>query len=188
MKNLKNSKKIIEKNSYSEVVNVILDWLSLELILGIIGTATGIIGLIIHFIRLRREKPIIKPEVIKCGHYLTRNKKHQPIFHLELELRIKNRGHHGTTLNKIEATFYDNEKRYLMESIYFQPCEGVRALMPTLPVENLWIGPHKTTNTRCRFQLEGEVIKQRILECSFILYHTHGKKTLRVTSPFSLSN
>lgn len=167
-----------------KVVNVIPEWLSLELIFGIIGTTTGVLSLIIHFTRLQKEKPLIKPEVKKCWHYLERRENRQPTFNLELWLRIINTGHYGTTLSKIEAVFYDSGKRYLMESDYFQIFEQV-TLMPALPVQNLWIGPHKTTDTGSVFRLEGAVIKQEVLKCSFILHHTHGKETFRVTSPLS---
>ena len=166
------------------MANVIL---SLELILGIIGTATGVLSLIIHFIRLRKEKPVLKLEVTKCWHYLERRKNRQPTFNLELESRIGNRGHYGTTLSKIEVVFYDSRKRYLMESDYFHTLEHV-TLMPTLPVQNLWIVLHKTTDTECVFRLEDAAIEQEVLKCSFILYRTHGKETFRVTSPFSLSS
>lgn len=171
-----------------KVVNVILElleWPSLELILGIVGTATGVLSLIVHFVRLQKEKPDLELEVTKCWHYLERRKNRQPTFNLELGLRIKNTGHYGTTLSKIEAVFHDGGKRYLMESDLFQTFEQV-TLMPTLPVGNLWIGPHKTTDTGCVFRLEDAVIQQEVLKCSFILYHTHGKETFRVTSPFSL--
>lgn len=163
-------------------MNLIPEWLSPELVLGIIGTVTGVLSLVIHYVRLQREKPNIKPEVTECEHYLERRKDGQPTFHLILDLRIKNKGNQGTTLNKIEASFYDKQKRHLVESDLFQALDTV-ILRPALPVENLWIGPHKTINTRCRFISEGEVIKQRVLECSFILHHTHGKVQFGVTSP-----
>ena len=172
-----------------KTVNVILElpeWLSVELILGIIGTATGVLGLIIHFVRLRKEKPVLKIEVTKCWHYTARNRNRQPTFRLELGFRIKNTGHYGTTLSKIEAVFHDSGKRYLMENDLFQPEQA--HISPTLPVENLWIPPHKTTDTWSVFLLEGAVIKQEVLKCSFILHHTHGKETFKVTSPFSPSS
>lgn len=176
-------------------MNVILEWLSVELILGIIGTVTGVLGLIIHFVRLRKEEPILEIEVTKCEHHTERNRNRQPTFCLELELRIKNTGHYGTTLSKIEAVFDISDKRYYMESDLFQT-EQAYILQPTLPVENLWIPPHKTTDTGSVFLLKGTVIKlpvenlwiRKVLKCSFILYHTHGKETFKVTSPFSPSS
>lgn len=163
------------------------EWLSSEMILIIIGAATGPLSLIIHFVRLRKEKPDLKLEVTNCWHYTERKRNRPPTFRLELEFRIKNTGHYGTTLSKIEAVFHDSGKRYLMESDLFRNPEQV-LLAVTLPVENLWIPPHKTTDTGSVFLLKGAVIKQKVLKCSFILHHTYDKETFKVTSPFSPSS
>ena len=168
------------------VIRELPEWLSPELILGIIGTATGVLGLLIHFVRLRKEKPDLKTEVTNCWHYTERNRNRPPTFRLELGFRIKNTGHYGTTLSKIEAVFHDSGKEYLMDSDLFQT-EQEYPLTPTLPVENLLIQPHRTTDTGSVFRLKGAVIEQKVLKCSFILYHTHGKETFKVTSPFSPS-
>ena len=129
----------------------------------------------------------LKIEVTNCLHYTERNRKGEPTFRLELEFRIKNTGHYGTTLSKIEAVFHDSEKEYLMKSDLFQT-EQEHPLTLTLPVENLWVQPHKTTDTGSVFLLKGTVIKQKVLKCSFILYHTHNEETFKVTSPFPPSS
>jgi len=81
--------------------------MSTELILGIIGTATGIFGTIISLYsiyltrkRMQREKPVLSVKVLDCRHKVSDDSKSTVLY---LQYVVHNMGDRGTHLNEIDA-------------------------------------------------------------------------------------
>lgn len=71
--------------------------MSIELALGIIGTVSGIGGLLIHYLEYKREKPEIEVELESCSHIYNKD-----FLEFKPVLTIRNRGDRPSTIFKIE--------------------------------------------------------------------------------------
>jgi hypothetical protein len=142
-----------------------------NLILGIIGTVTGSIAVVIHFWRLRKENPRIKVKVLKCEHDFEQRRNQISFW---AEFQIKNLGDRGTSINDVDLVFISDNREHLLRRQYFRG--------PTETSERRWINPHETIDLETDFweEYQGEV-KENI-NCTFSLYHTHGKETVKITS------
>ena len=82
--------------------------ISIELLLGIIGTITGVFGTIVstilYLMKYRKEKPILKVTVESCKHKVAKSGNKTD---LKCEFIVSNIGDRGTTLNKLELSLYD---------------------------------------------------------------------------------
>lgn len=150
--------------------------LSVELFIGIIGIITAILGLIVHLIRLRTEKPRLEVEAIYGEHWFFHADKdrEKPIFRLDAGFRVKNSGDRGTTLHKALLSFVIDDKQYSTQQEVFEKFPG-----PEFKTY-VWIDAHEITEIGIIFaSLEGEVITQESILCNFTLFHTHGKKKVQ---------
>lgn len=148
--------------------------MSIELILGFIGTITGIIGLLLHYITFQKEKPRLKFELTKCEHSFYPARSH---FRLDSVFRVRNVGDRGTTITKAGLSFKLDEKIYSVPYHCFITFPGANLVL------SLWIDAHETIDEFLTiFEIKGETITQESLDCTFTLYHTHGKETIRGTS------
>jgi hypothetical protein len=142
-------------------------WLTVELVLGIIGTVTGILGLIMHLIRLRRERASLHIEVLRCQHRVTWHKTpgESKIAGtlLLVEMRVDNRGDWETTVYDLQLLFRDYSSREKLKA-------GIRILA------------HATETLDHSFFVPAAEISDSSVSCSFILYHTHGKQRVGATS------
>lgn len=141
-----------------------------NLVLGLIGTITGIIGLFIHFWRLRKENPRIEAKLLKCEHHIEPERNQISFW---VQFQIKNLGDRGTSVNDVDLVYVSDNKEHCLKKIYFRPMEFSR---------RRWINPHETIDLGADYlgEYRGEV-KENI-DCTFLLYHTHGKETLKATS------
>ena len=147
--------------------------MSIELILGLVGTVTGILGLIVHIIKFRRERPHLKVEVIECTHEF--NQKWEPgdwkaIFHPSF--RILNQGDRSTTVSKIELSFVINDKEfytYQDHSKYYKPIDA-----------------HETVEVTAPLYIYSQTDEQGSIQCRFTIHHTHGKQIIECTSEWIL--
>ena len=142
-----------------------------NLVLGIVGTVTGIVALSVHFWRLRRESPRLKIEVLKCEHDFEEEKKTLSFW---AELQIRNLGDRGTDILDIDLTFKNDEQEHSLRMEHHgELFEG--------DLER-WIHPHETIKkSKTTFiRYEGD-IKERI-DCTLIIYHTHGAEKVKAVS------
>lgn len=141
-------------------------WFTIELVLGIIGTLTGIMALILHFIRLQREKPRLKVMVNRCKHYTPSSMKDK-VSKLRVEFQIHNIGDRGTQLSKLELSFEMGSKIW----------SGSNAL-------DLVIEAHRSSVIDQIFFFDFPFTEQ-VLQCTFSLYHTHDKYSFKIKSIMS---
>jgi hypothetical protein len=122
------------------------------LILGIVGTVTGVFSTFLHYWKTRKEKPILNVEVLECKHYC-----HQEQCVLGIEFLIKNTGDRDTWVTSIEASFTDGGKIYNQLN-YVQTC--IVNAHASIRVRELFNFPSVLIRERCTFKLK--------------LNHTHG--------------
>ena len=146
--------------------------MSIELILGIIGTVTGILALVIHIIKLSREKPHLQVELIDCHHLFNPEKEPSTrwIMYFFPHFRIANLGDRSTTVSNIEVLFKINDKEYSTP-------KGANYLSPTR------IDAHDTVDIQPQIYSYDETIKeQKLIDAVFTIHHTHGKEKIKCTS------
>jgi len=124
----------------------------ISLLLGIIGTVTGVFSTFLHYWKTREEKPILNVEVLECRHYC-----HQKECQLGLEFLIKNTGDRATWVTSIEASFTDRGKIYNQLN-YVETC--VVVAHASIRVRELFSFPNVLMKERSTFKLK--------------LNHTHG--------------
>lgn len=147
-----------------------------EMAIGIIGIITGILGLIVHLIRLRREKACLEVEAIYGEHWLfpADKDRERPVFRLDAGFKVKNLGDRGTSIHKAQVSFTVNGKQYSMQQEMFETFPG-----PEFKTY-VWIKAHEIMEIKIYFvQLMGEIITQESILCTFTLFQTHGKKTVQ---------
>lgn len=98
------------------MANVIPEWLTLALVLGVIGTITGVCSLILHFLKYRRERPNLLVNILDCRHKVDEDGKSTNLY---IQYILRNKGDRGTKLNKIEAfaTDFKGEKHYASKKL-----------------------------------------------------------------------
>lgn len=137
------------------MANGIPEWLTPALVLGVIGTTTGVLALILHFLRFRRERPDLKVDVIDCRHRASA----QVSTNLNIKYTVHNKGDRGTQLYRIEAsaTDFKGKKHHVSKEL----SQHINASDSLTLSDSLFFKPH--------FQY------REIMNCSFKLHHTHGK-------------
>ncbi len=144
-------------------------WLSTDLVLGIVGTVTGVLSLLIHLIRLRREKPNLALEPLRCMHRLSKNKAGGASVNIgtliEMELRVNNRGDWDTTVNDVQLAYSD----------YSSAREKLKAGGVEVP-------KHGTKTLVHSFFIPGKEINEPTIDCKLTLYHTQGAQTFHIVS------
>jgi hypothetical protein len=146
---------------------------SIDSALGIIGTVTGIIALFISYWTLKKEKPHLKVEIEKCEHdYEDKNK----TLSFWSDFLIKNLGDRGTSILGIDLTFEDGEKKYELEMEHYGP------LFESDVKRHGWIHPHETVEYSQTTHMQYEGDKKERINCTLVIYHTHGADSVKVVS------
>jgi len=145
-----------------------------NLVLGIVGTVTGSIAIIIHYWRLRRENPRLEVKVLECMHDFEISPRQVKTISFWTTFEIRNLGDRGTTVNEIELDFLDNGREYRFKKQYFR---GLRT-----ESESRWINAHEIINIDADFYDRFEGNDREQIECTFTIYHTHGAKTAQCIS------
>jgi hypothetical protein len=120
----------------------------LPLVLGIIGTVTGIFAIVFSYLNYKFQKPNLTVKVKRCWHSYEKAE----LFPAEFEIRfsptieIKNKGDRGTTMSKIELSFVDFGKNHFLEHpTYGKQFERVDEFGQTIKqTEFRWINPTET--------------------------------------------
>ena len=140
------------------MANVMPEWLTPALVLGAIGTTTGVLALILHFLKFRRERPHLKIDVLNCEHKVDEDG-NSTMLHIKYTLH--NIGDRGTQLNKIEAfaTDFNGEKHHASENI---------------KVSRSRLDAHHSLTLFHYFRFTPHFQYKEKMECNFKLHHTHG--------------
>ena len=147
--------------------------ISLELILGIIGSVTGVMGatsLIIHILRYLKEKPKIEVELVDASHYYQRrgeNKKNYFLCFI-LETHVRNKGDRGTTIGEAILDFTLGEEKHRMTTDI-----------------NERVDPNDMVKIWPRFDFLSSYDKEPIqgeIPFRLIFYHARGQEVLEGTS------
>ncbi|XES77674.1 MAG: hypothetical protein ACBZ72_02065 [Candidatus Bathyarchaeia archaeon] len=153
--------------------NKMIEYLSL--VLGAIGTITGVLSLVWKF---ENQRPKMKIKVKEITHTFHETKSGKEI-HFLVDLEIWNHGDRGTTINKIELAFSDDKKRHVLE----QETRG-RENMRTgffgtkiIEVERKWVNPNELIEENLNLTDEYTGSEKDDILCIITLYHT--RKTLR---------
>jgi hypothetical protein len=142
-------------------------------ILGIIGTITGIIALFISYWTFRAERPRLTAKMLECKHsYSMIDGKKRVNFFTTLE--ISNRGDRGTTINEVEVTFEIDGKKFSIKKDYFR---GQR-----VESKRRWINSHEIIEVEPDFSKEIEMAETTKIDCTFNIYHTHGRVKTKFVS------
>ena len=155
------------------------EWkITTELVLGIIGTVTGILGLIIHYTRLRKEKPNLETEITYCLHLFHMDNLH-PNLRFKVWFRINNKGDRGTTIHEVDLLSEPGGHECPTKGILFHLVGTERLSIGRIRVE-----ANETTEFVVYF-IESEewmrpyATKEKSIEsidCKFIIHHTYGKE------------
>lgn len=139
------------------MANGIPEWLTPALVLGAIGTTTGVLALILHFLKFRRERPNLKVDVLNCWHRVDEDGKSTILY---IEYILHNTGDRGTQLNKIEAfaTDFNGEKHNASENV---------------KVARNRLDAHHSLKLRHFFRFVPHFQYKKKMECTFKLHHTH---------------
>ena len=131
--------------------------MSAEVSLGfsIISLIISAIGLALHFVKFRKERPNLIIENTKCRHHPTANVK---ITELRIHFLIHNRGDRATHLNSLEILDY-NQSIALGHSVE----------------------ANKSIEEDCYFRIPLSITEEEV-KCTFVLHHTHGDKKFDIAS------
>ena len=93
---------------------------TINLLLGIIGTITGLFALFISLWSYWREKPKLKMEIIKSKHNYTHNPSEKQELNLWADFQVKNLGDRGTRINDVVLSFNNKISLFnLVNSVCF---------------------------------------------------------------------
>lgn len=130
--------------------------MSVGLGLSILATVISLSSLTLHFVRFRREKPDLQIEVMKCRHHALSAKVKQT--QLRIEFYVHNKGDRATQLNRLELETF-GQTNYLQNAV----------------------DAHRSIKEDCNFDIPVNITDE-ILQCTFVLHHTHGDKKFDITS------
>ena len=142
------------------------EYSSITLVLGIVGTITGIIALFISFWTARKENPRLKGKVLSCSHWYSVAQNNVKMISFSSTLEIRNIGDRGTTINDADLTFWNRGKKYQFTKLYFR---GDQALS-----KSRWIEAHQLVEIYPDFYQIFNGTEEEQIECQFQVFHTHG--------------
>lgn len=150
------------------------EYSNINLVLGIVGTVTGIIALFISYWTYRKENPRLKVAVLKCEHDFTLSDSQIKSVNFWATFQIKNIGDRGTSINDMGLLFRSNGREYHWKKKYFRG--------PNEVSEKRWIAAHDWDNIEADFYDTYEGTERKQIDCIFTIYHTHSSEKIRVVS------
>ncbi len=146
-------------------------------ILGIIGTSTGVLALIISYRTYANARPNLKVNVKKIEHYSDTFIKGKNMT-IATQLAISNCGDRPTTLNEIEAQFTYKGRQYKFKEEFIRTVTDGEE---NVGYSKISVEPHETTDEYVYLKgLISSIPKEIIFD--FRIYHTHGVCSFRETS------
>jgi hypothetical protein len=142
------------------------EYSSITLVLGIVGTITGIIALFISFWTARKENPRLRGKVLTCEHWYPVSEKNVKMISVFPTLEIRNIGDRGTTINDVDLSFWNSGKKYQFRKLYFR---GEQAQS-----QRRWIEAHQLVVLEPDFSEAFDGTEEKQIECQFRVFHTHG--------------
>ena len=139
--------------------------------MGVVGTTAGILALVVHLWRLKREKPDLMIKVLSCNHAYDRET--QALSFLS-QLEIRNIGDRGTNILGVDIKFDYKKAEYGMKTFNQDDEMGNSNLK--------WIRPHETIKTIQSSLTRFDTVPQKQIQCMFTVYETHGTKQIEATS------
>lgn len=144
--------------------------ISPELILGLWGSVTGTVSVLILVLKYLKEKPKIEAELIDPKHYYQPRGKEQKDYFLTLSIgvRLTNTGDKGTTIGYAELDFKVGKQIYKApQSQMFGRDERIAR-----------VGPNDMVEVHSDFDFPSSYDKdpkQEEIPFKLVLYHTHGE-------------
>ena len=148
-----------------------------NLILGIIGTVTGSIAVVIHFWGLKKANPHLDIKPLKSEHSFKVSTSQVKTVSFWTEFEVKNLGDRGTSINDISLSFKDNNRKITARKKWFR-LDGEYP-----PNDKIWIDAHKTLNVGADFvaiEFQGDDKDQ--IDCVYMFHHTHRTQKIETTS------
>jgi len=140
---------------------------TLELILGIIGTVTGVVSSFVHIWNYFQNKPKLSLEVNSCTFEEIKDDYDNPKrTNIYVNLDVMNKGNKTTSIRKIKLQIFLNDK--------------VLTLSP-FPEETAHVEPGKTERIRLMFP-SPFIIKEKV-RCKIIVTDTRSKKMTKTFNP-----
>jgi len=125
----------------------------------LISLASVLISVYFGWYRIKKERPILKHEVVSCKHKVTQD---GGSTDLELVFKLHNRGDRGTQLNRIEAYATDFSGEEHQSSYDLSRVEYLKEASSTKEIKaSFCFSPY--------FEYKEK------MPCRFIVYHTTGE-------------
>ncbi|MHA2052848.1 MAG: hypothetical protein ACW99F_04535 [Candidatus Hodarchaeales archaeon] len=156
-------------------------------LLGIIGTVTGILALLISWRTFSKQKPNLKIKIAKCEHNYPNlaDKTKKKDIHFIAKFQVKNTGDRGTKIDKIALSFKSNDKKYKLDEINplsdFSDMINI-SVKSTNQNSDRWIKAHDATDIWARFSSLFEGLEENQIDCTFHISDTHKEYILKATS------
>ncbi len=153
------------------------EYSNMNLVLGIIGTVTGIIALFISWWTLRRERPRLKVSVQSCEHHFTNPAPSLKNVSFWVKFQIRNVGDRGTTIIDVGLTLDDYWEKGHFKKLFWYANEKL------IEDGKIWLNAHDVVDIRADFvAIDYPSEDKDLLGCTFVIYHTHGAKTVEYMS------
>jgi hypothetical protein len=152
-------------------------WVTPELILGIVGSATGISSLLLSLKKYSKEKPQVTAEVVDATHrYRESRARNTRTVILDVDVCIKNKGDKGITIGEAKM-------KVLLGKALLDLSQEPTATFGSIsfPVDedlSVRIEPHDILTTTLSFSYESSLTKLPVeKEILFTLFlpHAHGE-------------
>jgi hypothetical protein len=149
---------------------------TINLVLGIVGTVTGIIALFISYWTSRKENPRLNVKILSCEHSFTVSKSGIKNVSFWVKFRTKNLGDRGTTIIDVDLILDKYSEGHHVKKQFWKVDEKY--------VEGkIWLNAHEALDTEADFvAIEFPHEDKELLDCTFTIYHTHGAKTVQCIS------
>ena len=145
-----------------------------NLVLGIIGTVTGSLAVIIHIWKFIKENPRLKAEILKCEHDYAVSQSGVTTISFWTDFMIKNIGDRGTSIIDIGLDFEEDRQKYHLKKQFF--------LSHLTGEKRIWVSPHETLDLKASFYQSLQAKEREVIECHFNIYHTHGVVNIKTVS------
>jgi len=156
-----------------------------ELILGIFGSVTGLLGaasFFIYVLKYLKEKPKIEAEITDVYHYYHPNQRNEKKYFLQfsINIRVRNKGDRGTTIGDSVFYFTVGKQQFQLTEDPVSLLTSSKARIEPNDLEKIYLNLSYPTSY-------DKLPKQEQIPFKLIMHHTHGDIELQGTSKISES-